>query len=166
MWRLSFGIVAAVAMWAQEDAAALLEQKCLHCHGDMRLGKLDLRTREAALRGGEHGASIVPGAAATSKLIRMVSGQDTPRMPLGGALSEAEITVLRRWIADGAKFPERTLVAKQKLGVTPEPELREADKKWWAFQPVKPAGGSIDGWLNEAMAKAGVKPAPRAGRRP
>ncbi len=164
MWRLSLGIAVTVTMWAQEDAAALLEQKCLHCHGGMQLGKLDLRTREAALRGGEHGAAIVPGAAVTSKLIRMVSGLDTPRMPLGGSLSETEIGVLRRWIAGGAPYPERTLVAQQKVGVTPEPALREADKKWWAFQPVRAVGGTIDGWLAEAMGKAGVKPAPRAGR--
>ncbi|OYW09276.1 MAG: hypothetical protein B7X34_07120, partial [Acidobacteriia bacterium 12-62-4] len=130
----------------------------------MQLGKLDLRTRESAMRGGEHGASIVPGAEATSKLIRMVSGLDTPRMPLGGALTANEIEVLRQWIAAGARYPERTLVAQQKLGVTPEPTLREADRKWWAFQPVRTVGGSIDKLLNEPMAKAGVKPAPRAGR--
>jgi hypothetical protein len=164
MWRLSLGILAAAALGAQEEAAALFEQKCLHCHGGMQLGKLDLRTRDAALRGGEHGAAIVPGAAATSKLIRMVSGLDTPRMPLGGSLNKAEIQLLREWIAVGAKYPERTLVAAQKLGVTPEPALREADRKWWAFQPVRTVGGTIDKLLNEAILKAGLQSAPRAGR--
>ncbi len=164
MWRLSLGIALAVALGAQEDAASLLEQKCLHCHGGMQLGKLDLRTRESAMRGGEHGASIVPGAAATSKLIRMVSGLDTPRMPLGGTLAAGEIEVLRQWITAGAKYPDRTLVAQQKSGFTPEPPLREGDRKWWAFQPVRTVGGTIDTLLNEPMAKASVKPAPRAGR--
>ncbi|MBZ2176300.1 MAG: PSD1 and planctomycete cytochrome C domain-containing protein [Acidobacteria bacterium] len=162
MGRFSLGIVFAAALLAQQDAASLLEQKCLHCHGGTPLGKLDLRTREAALRGGEHGAAIVPGAASTSKLIRMVSGLDTPRMPLGGALSPAEIDLLQRWITAGAPYPGRPLTAQQKLTVTPEPPLRDADRNWWAFSPIRAPGGSIDQWLNQALAGAGITPAPRA----
>jgi hypothetical protein len=48
----------------------------------MKLSNLDLSSREAALRGGEHGAAIVPGNAERSKLYRMVAGLDVPAMPL------------------------------------------------------------------------------------
>ena len=48
-----------------ERAAALLNQKCLGCHGDDPKGKLkgglDLRTRETALKGGDSGVVLVPG---------------------------------------------------------------------------------------------------------
>ena len=164
MTRLCFGFGFALALFAREDVATLLEQKCLHCHGGaLELGKLDLRTRAAVLRGGEHGATVVPGAAATSKLIRMVSGLDTPRMPLGGSLTETEIKLLTDWINAGAKYPDRPLLAKQSVVAT-EPPLRDADKKWWAFQPIAHPAATIDSLLHVGLSKKGLKPAPRADR--
>ncbi len=38
----------------------------------MKLDDLDLSSREAALRGGEHGAAIVPGNAERGKLYRTI----------------------------------------------------------------------------------------------
>ena len=52
-----------------------MEASCLSCHGaDVQLAKLDLRTRESAIRGGDHGTALVPGNADQSKLFRMISG--------------------------------------------------------------------------------------------
>src|SRR5687767_14236548 len=52
-----------------KDIFPVLEANCLACHGaSMQLAKLDLRTRESALAGGEHGPAIVPGNAEQSRL--------------------------------------------------------------------------------------------------
>jgi hypothetical protein len=40
----------------------VFEAKCLACHGAAAMGKLDLRTPEAVLKGGESGAVVKPGA--------------------------------------------------------------------------------------------------------
>ena len=37
----------------------ILEKRCLSCHGDtVQMGQLDLRTRDAALRGGAQGPAL------------------------------------------------------------------------------------------------------------
>ena len=67
------------------DIAPVLAQKCMQCHGQTPLmGNLDLRTRETALKGGQHGPAVVPGDAAASHLYRHLTGQEKPQMPLGG----------------------------------------------------------------------------------
>ena len=44
------------------DIQPILEKSCWNCHSaDVQLANLDLSTREAAIRGGEHGAALVPG---------------------------------------------------------------------------------------------------------
>src|SRR5687768_4993606 len=52
----------------------LLKAKCWGCHGEgMELeGQLDLRSRQALLRGGDSGPAVVPGKAADSLLYQAV----------------------------------------------------------------------------------------------
>src|SRR5262245_38480047 len=45
-------------------------QACETCHGELQMSGLDLRTRDGALKGGDHGAAIVPGSADQSRLYR------------------------------------------------------------------------------------------------
>ena len=78
--------------------------RCSGCHG----GTSGLTVTSVAdlLRGGDHGPAIIPGNADSSLLIRKVS--PTPpfgsRMPLGGPyLPDSTISVIRRWINEGAK---------------------------------------------------------------
>ena len=72
------------------DIQPILEKSCASCHsGDLKLADLDLSNREAAMRGGEHGAVIVAGNAEKSKLYRMVAGLDQPVMPMEGDRAEA-----------------------------------------------------------------------------
>jgi hypothetical protein len=57
------------------DIEPIFANSCWNCHSaDAQLADLDLSTREAALRGGEHGAAIVPGNAEQSRLYRMIAG--------------------------------------------------------------------------------------------
>jgi Planctomycete cytochrome C len=63
----------------------ILETSCWKCHGAaMQLSRLDLRTRETALKGGDRGPAIVPGSAGESRLFRLVSGNEKPAMPMEG----------------------------------------------------------------------------------
>src|SRR5688572_8395518 len=81
------------------DIQPILERSCASCHSaELKLAELDLSTREAALKGGEHGAAIVPGSAERSKLYRMAAGLDEPRMPMeGDALKPAELAAIKAW---------------------------------------------------------------------
>src|SRR5687767_101479 len=81
-----------------KDVAPLLTQRCMECHGrEPLMANLDLRTREGALKGAKHGPVIVPGNAAESHLYRRLIGQETPPMPLGGRLNDAEIAIIKDW---------------------------------------------------------------------
>ncbi|MEO7318412.1 MAG: DUF1549 domain-containing protein, partial [Chthoniobacteraceae bacterium] len=85
----------------------LLERTCLRCHGgEKQKSGLRLDSREAALKGGESGAALVPGKPADSLLLQLVRHADADReMPPKEKLLEAEIASLERWIADGAPWP-------------------------------------------------------------
>src|SRR3954471_7411806 len=74
------------------DIRPVFESSCWKCHGGaIQLSKLDLRTREAALKGGERGAALVPGKAAESRLYRVVAGLEKPSMPMDGQLTTDQI---------------------------------------------------------------------------
>ena len=72
------------------DIRSIFETSCWKCHGGaVQLSKLDLRTRDAALKGGQRGAAIVPGKSSESRLYRVVAGLEKPSMPLDGKLNAA-----------------------------------------------------------------------------
>ncbi len=102
---------------------SVLQKNCLGCHGvGASLSGLDLRTRETAIKGGLHGAAIVPGSATKSLLYQMVIGQRTPKMPPNARLTDAEIGAIRAWIDSGANFGAA---------------IATADKQtWWSFKPL------------------------------
>ncbi|HEU0121634.1 MAG TPA: PSD1 and planctomycete cytochrome C domain-containing protein [Bryobacteraceae bacterium] len=93
-----FVCLAALASGQSFDSTVgpLFKAKCVACHGaGAPQAKLDLRTEEAALKGGASGPSIVPGAAAKSLLLdKVVTGQ----MPPGQKLTEAETNAIRAWV--------------------------------------------------------------------
>ena len=75
-----------------QDVAPVLARRCAQCHSQAAsMANLDLSTREAALKGGQHGPAIVPGDAAASRLYRHLTGREQPQMPLGGRLTDPEI---------------------------------------------------------------------------
>src|SRR5437899_9717066 len=87
------------------DIRPVLESSCWKCHGSaIQLSKLDLRTRDMALKGGEKGPAIVPGKAEESKLYRLVAGLEKPAMPMDGKLTAEQIAVIKDWINQGAPW--------------------------------------------------------------
>jgi hypothetical protein len=86
-----------------EDIRPVFENSCFQCHGSaIQLSKLDLRTRDGALKGGDRGAAIVPGKAEDSRLYRLVAGLEKPSMPLDGKLTASQIALIKEWINQGA----------------------------------------------------------------
>lgn len=88
----------------------ILEGQCYNCHqGEKIKGGLRLDLRESALRGGEgDGPAVVPHKPDQSALIqRIISTDPDEAMPAkGDPLPAGEIALLRRWIAEGAVWPE------------------------------------------------------------
>ncbi|HKA02380.1 MAG TPA: PSD1 and planctomycete cytochrome C domain-containing protein [Candidatus Solibacter sp.] len=190
--RLAWGILLHLACgWAALHAAdkpvsfatdirPIFESSCWKCHGgSVQLSKLDLRTRGAALQGGQRGAAIVPGKATESRLYRVVAGLEKPSMPLDGKLSAGQISIIKDWIEQGALWdvdsasardgrPESgSLAALEEMLIPPEV------RKYWAFQ--KPSRvplpqlhtdftHPIDVFLEKVRAEKGLKAAPRADR--
>ena len=83
-----------------QDVHPILAARCFACHGgDKRSGGLSLSAYEDVLQGGRSGPAIMPGDAKGSLLMLRVTGENAPRMPLGGApLTPREIAALTHWI--------------------------------------------------------------------
>lgn len=90
------------------DVKPILNQKCISCHGGVKKkGDFSLLFREEALSPTASGKpAIVPGDAAKSDMIRRLHLTDPEeRMPYNEEpLSPEEISILTRWIDEGAKF--------------------------------------------------------------
>ncbi len=99
---------------------AVLENRCLECHNPAKVkGKLLMDTAAAMLKGGSSGPSIVPGKPDESELLKRVvlpADDDDVMPPKDGPLPKAEIELLRRWIAEGAQWPQGLVLKHQ----TPE----------------------------------------------
>ena len=158
--------------------------RCFQCHGEaIQMSKLDLRSREAMLKGGEKGPAVVPGDAAASLLYKRITGQQQPVMPMPPvpALSAAEITLVKDWIDQGAQWtaaapPPAPAPTTAVAGGYKEKQISDQDRQWWAFQkPVRrPAPqvsdtrwsrNPIDAFVRDMQTKKGLVPAPEADRR-
>lgn len=161
---LLLAVAAGHAADFNRDIAPVLSARCLKCHGAaLQLSGLDLRTREAALKGGTHGPALVPADADKSPLYRMITGQTKPLMPMDGKLTAAEIELFRTWIAEGA--PWGVVAAKdvsaELLAMENSPVPASA-REWWSFRPLKKptAPATIDSFINAKL--AGLEPSARA----
>lgn len=92
------------------DIKPLLENRCLSCHNTTTLlGRLNLENRELAFSHPEGGQFIVPGDPKSSKMyqVLLLPRDDDEAMPaIGHRLEEAEIDLMRRWIEQGAEWPD------------------------------------------------------------
>jgi mono/diheme cytochrome c family protein len=98
--------IAQKAPLTEKDVLPVI-QRCFQCHGEaLKMGGLDLHTRDAMLKGGDHGPAIVVGSSASSFLLKRVTGEVQPKMPMAPvpALTDAEIATLKDWIDQGAKW--------------------------------------------------------------
>ena len=155
----------------EKQIAPILEQHCVRCHspgnnkGDVSLATFaDLRSNEYVIAGNANG----------SYLMELVTSQDgePPAMPKDAkSLSQSDVELLRRWIGQGAKWPDGVVVK----------EKAKADASWWAYQPLNvarpsessasqtPGSGSqtltIDHFIRAKLAKHDLTLSPPADRR-
>jgi len=99
-------VAAPGSLYAQR-VAPLFTQHCINCHGENRQkDELRLDSYAFAMRGGRHGAVILPGNPKKSELLTRIAlpAGDERAMPPEGktALSPDEVTVVRLWIQAGA----------------------------------------------------------------
>lgn len=128
--RLLLLLAAALPAAAEVDFAKeiqpLLERHCLGCHGAGRgLGGLRLHTRDAALKQ----RAVVPGNPDASLLVLTmdIAPGKPAAMPPGGPQVPAEArTLIRQWIAEGAKWPAGLEIGK--LPAKPKDDLALAEK--------------------------------------
>jgi hypothetical protein len=150
------------------DVRPILQKNCYSCHAaEEQKSSLRLDIKSEAFKGGEaYGPSIVAGNAKDSPLIQFVSGADPDlRMPPEGeALPATEIDTLRKWVDEGANWPDGVDLASL------------VDKRdHWSFKPVTvpavPATrnhiwprNTIDEFVLARLEQEGLKPAAEADR--
>jgi len=147
---LARGLLVAVAVTCalpaqplEVRARALLDAKCIGCHGAARMSGLDLRTQQALQKGGTRGPAL-------PLLLKAVRREGDLKMPPGKTpLSDPEIALLEEWVRAGAPYPGAAAAA---------------EPTWWSFKPIaRPAGGhTIDEFINAKLAEHKLKPLPAA----
>ena len=148
----------------------VLVDHCYKCHSaDSKIIKGGLRvdSRQALIKGGDSGSSIVLGDPTKSLLIKALK-YDGLEMPPKGRLSDSVIKDFETWIKMGAPDP-------RKLIETPIVRILdiEAGRKHWAFQPildpkpplVKDAAWPLDPLDRFLLAKLEKITRPRLGKR-
>src|SRR6266480_2432164 len=117
------------------DIRPIFNQNCVACHGGVRQKNgVSFIFREGALGKGKSGRqTIVPGHPDASELIsRLTSHDPDVRMPYHApSLSPEQISLLRRWIAEGAQWSDYWAF------VTPKPQpLPTVKHANWVRQPL------------------------------
>jgi Protein of unknown function (DUF1549)/Protein of unknown function (DUF1553)/Planctomycete cytochrome C len=109
----------------------ILKANCFHCHGeeDKFEGKLDLRLARLLVKGGDSGASIVPGQAEQSLLVKRISSGEMP--PGEKKLTPQQIDLITRWVANGAK------TARPEPETPPVGNFTDEERSFWSFQPIQ-----------------------------
>ncbi|MGH9629439.1 MAG: c-type cytochrome domain-containing protein [Bryobacteraceae bacterium] len=87
------------------DIRPVIQRQCQGCHQpNVKSSELDLTSYEALQAGGKRGPLFQAGAAGDSMLIKYLTGEMKPQMPMGQpALPAEQIELFRAWIAGGAK---------------------------------------------------------------
>ncbi len=148
------------------DIEPLLEDNCIQCHRERKhKAGLRLDSKSAAMAGSYFGTEpvILPGDASNSVLFqRIASNDEDERMPPRGAPLEAsEIELIRRWIDEGAEWPDE--------------EVETDFELHWAYESLQPtelpqprnsewARNEIDIFVLDRLQREGLEPSPEADR--
>jgi mono/diheme cytochrome c family protein len=150
----------------RDEVAPIFEIHCVRCHqGEAAKGGLDLSSRQALEKGGESGAAVVRNKPDDSLLWQYISG-DSPEMPKGEpALSAQQIAIIRRWIEQGAAWPDEIALKEKKV----------VDRRWWSLEPLAHPSvpkiestwqrTPIDAFILQKLAEQKLDPSAEADRR-
>ena len=138
------------------DIRPIFSDTCFRCHGpdkNARKAGLRLDLRDEATKKTRSGVTpIVPNKPEDSEIVRRIfSNEKSKMMPpeeIHKSLTEAQKEIIKRWVAEGAKYEGH-----------------------WAYQPVNrseiPAAKihPVDFFIQQRLQKEGLLPAPEADRR-
>ncbi len=136
----------------------ILSNACYKCHGpdgEEREAGLRLDMRDEALKPADSGSrAIVPGKPEASRLIQRIlateAGEIMPPPDTNKKLSDAEKELLRKWIAQGAKYDEHWSFVVPRRPIVPQ----VGNSRW--------AKNAIDRFVLARLESAGLAPAPQA----
>lgn len=98
-----------------KDIAPIIRDSCLKCHGGEKTkGKLKLNTKADTMKGGESGKCINPGKPTISSFYTLLIDPDPDvRMPeKAKPLPQVQIDLIKKWIEQGADWPDGYEVKK------------------------------------------------------
>jgi hypothetical protein len=158
-WLATIALGLALTLPARADdhfeakVRPVLADVCSRCHGPAKAsGGLRVDSREALLKGGDSGPALVPGDPGRSLIVRALRHEEgVSPMPPKSPRNAARAADFAAWVKAGAPWGKAVAVGK--------------GEKHWAFEPLAKAPGSIDGYLEAALARKGVKAAGPADRR-
>ena len=148
----------------------LLATNCYACHTDSALGGLRLDSREAMLKGGSRGPSLVAGDPEKSILIQAVRQTDPKlKMPMGSKLKDSEVADLAAWVKAGAAWPKSAAPLSTSAKVGGKYVIAPERRAFWSLLPltdppppaVKDAKwpkSPIDRFILARLEKDGMKP--------
>ncbi|MFN7919802.1 MAG: PSD1 and planctomycete cytochrome C domain-containing protein [Bryobacteraceae bacterium] len=166
---LCASIAAAQPNLFRDQIRPLLEKNCFACHSaKTKMGGLDLSTREALLKGSEHGPVVAAGNPEGSQLYKLVAHISEPHMPFKGKkLPEDAVAKFAEWIRDGVPYGEATTsadsvdaakVAEHWAFRVPKRPALPGVKAAWAKTP-------IDRFIAAELERRGIEALPEADRR-
>ena len=137
-----------------EDIKPILNKHCTTCHGGVKkLGDLSLLFEEEAKKAGKSGnPAILPGDAMHSELYKRVSATDEfERMPPeGDGLTNSEISLIRDWIDQGAKWEKHWAYTT----IERAPKVPTSGRKW--------SEHPIDQFIHQTLSEKGLSPNDKA----
>ncbi len=164
------------AEFFEKKIRPLLAAKCQKCHSaDAQVAGLDMSSAEGFVRGGESGTLINKDKPEESRLLKVISYDENPKMPPTGKLKADEIEAITAWVKMGAPWPGAAAAATAKTWPKNSSvrSFTDDEKQFWAFQPmrdfappqVKNAAwvkSPIDNFVLAKLEEKGLKPAPPA----
>jgi hypothetical protein len=143
------------------EVKPILNKHCISCHGGVKQnGGFSVLFREEALGKTKSGRpAIIPGDPEHSEFIRRLHSKDPKeRMPYKTApLSKEEISILTRWVEQGAQWGEHWAY------VPPHPPAQPA-KMLTAGTGSQPEKGGIDYYIDKKLEEEDLEAAPEADR--
>ncbi|WP_165219079.1 c-type cytochrome domain-containing protein [Aquisphaera insulae] len=136
---------AATKVTFADQVSGIFRSRCGACHNpDKAKGGLNLDSFSAAMQGGGSGKVIEPGDPDNSSLLGVIMQTEEPKMPPNSAkIPDAEIDLIRQWIAGGALETSGS-VAAVKAKPKAEFKLDPASLGKPAGEPAMPVGVSTE----------------------
>jgi mono/diheme cytochrome c family protein len=139
-----------------QDVYPIFRRSCIECHGpEKQEAELRLDQRTSALESG----SIEAGRPDDSELLRRIllpRGHDEVMPAIGDPLPKRQVAIIRRWIQQGAAWPDKVEVNRHWAYVSPQrPDIP-------ASFDSKSRPSPIDYLVRQRLKAEGLSPSPQA----